>query len=136
MSLRVMSRWRKNGRLVRGRFFLMYFHFGNQNCWRYRRNRNGTGFGATISVENIRCIAGGHYFRQRDERRSNDIDAANQLIGTAVREDFVNNQRQHLKRLWLGAAGESEAAGNIVNQQAKRFSLLFHKFNQLASQLR
>src|ERR1700684_1849839 len=109
MSLRVMSRWRKNGRLVRGRFFLLHFHFGNQNCRRYSRNRNRTGFGATIPVENIRCVAGGHDLRQRDERRSNDIDATNQLIGTAVWENFVNNQREHLKCLWLRTAGESEA---------------------------
>ncbi len=41
----------------------------------------------------------------------------------------------HLERLGLAAAGEGEASGDIVNQQAKCFSLAFDFLDQFFAQL-
>ena len=56
-------------------------------------------------------------------------------IGAAVRVHFVNDQRLHLKRLRLAAAGERKSTGDIVNQQAKRFSLALDFLDQFFAQL-
>src|SRR5271163_3174980 len=130
-----MCRRRQDRRLVGGSFLLLYFHFRNQDGGRHGGNRHRAGLRAAVTIENIRRVAGGHDFGERDERRADDVHAAHQLVGPAVWKHFVNYQRQNLKRLGLLAAGESEAAGDVVNQQAEGLVLRLHQGDQLLAQL-
>ena len=68
-------------------------------------------------------VASGDNFGKRRQRSAHDIHAAHQFIRAAVGKNFVDDQRQNLKSLRLAAAGESEAAGDVVNEQAVRLVL-------------
>src|SRR5580700_4382294 len=128
------GRWQNRGP-VRGSLFLLHFQLGCENSGRGGRNRYGAGLRATVAVEYFRGIAGGHDFRERGQRRSDDIDAPDQFIRAAVGKHLVDHQREDLKGLRLSAPGEGETAGDVVNQQTERFSLLFDELDQLGAQL-
>src|ERR1700676_5599148 len=117
-----MSWRRQNRRFVGGRFFFLNFHFRNKNRGGRSGHRYQAGFRAAISVKSFHRVARGHNFRERNKRRAHNIYAAHELIGPTVRENLVNDERLHLKRLRLSAAGKRKSAGDIVNQKSKWFS--------------
>src|ERR1019366_6986599 len=133
--LRIVRGRRQNRRLVRGSFLLLDFHFRDQNGRSRGGNRHGARFGSAVSVEGFHRVAGGDNFGERNQRRANDVHAANEFVGAAVRVHFVNDQRLHLKRLRLAAAGERKSAGDIINQQAERFSLVVNFLDQFLAKL-
>src|SRR6185437_4180620 len=131
-----MRRRRENWRTIRGTFFLLHFQFRGQNGGRGGRNRNGAGLRAAITVEHFRSVACGYDFRECGQRCSDNIHAANQFIRTAIGEHFEYDERKYLEGLRLSSSGKRKAAGDIVNQQSKRFSLGLDELDQLCAQLR
>src|SRR5450432_1550584 len=111
-----MRRWRQNRWPVRRGGFLLYFEFGGEDRRSGGGNRHRAGLCSTITVENLRGIAGGHNLRQRSQRSTHNIDAANQFIRPPVSVHLVDYERFHLKSLRLAAAGERKSAGNVVDQ--------------------
>src|ERR1700692_4142323 len=106
--LDVVRRGRQNGRPIRGRLLLLHFQFGSKNGRGSGGDRHIAGFGAAVTVEDFRGVAGGDDFRQRGERRSDDIHTANELIRPAIGKDLVDHEGFHLERLRLAAGGGGE----------------------------
>ena len=79
------------------------------------RNRHRARFRSTIAIENFLFVFRADDFRQRHERRSDDIDAANELIRAPIRKNLVHDERSYLKCLGLATACNCESAGDIVN---------------------
>ena len=75
-------------------------------------------------------------FVSETKRRADNVDPADQFIRPAVGIHFVNDQRQHLESLRLGAAGKCKTAGDVVNEQAEWLFLFVDQIDQLLPELR
>src|SRR5215469_769038 len=131
-----MSGRRQDGRPIRGRLFFLNFQFGSKDCRGRGGNRDVTRFRAAVAVEYFRSVTGGDNLGEGGEWRADDVDAANEFIGTTIRENLVNDQRLNLESLRLTTPSKSEAAGDVVDQKAVRLVLLFDEFNELGAKLR
>src|SRR5215510_2557589 len=96
---------RQNWRPVGRRLLLLDFQLGGEDSRRGGGNGNETRFGATVAVDDFRRIACSDDLCESGEWSTDDVDAADQLIRTAVGENFVHDQGQDLESLRLAASG-------------------------------
>src|SRR5580704_19664984 len=129
------TRWWQNRRTLIAAAALLHFNFRKEHRGRGRRNGDAARFGAADAVENVLFVASEENLRERKQRRANDVHAADKFVGTAVRVNAINHHGQNLKRLRGGAAGEREAALNIVEIKAVGLTLVLNFFDEFGTQL-
>ena len=89
-----------------------------------RRHRHHAALGAAHAVEGLPLAAGGEDAAEGRQRRADQIDAAHQLHRPIVGIDAVDDVRQHVERVRNHAAGEGEAAFDVLEEEAERAALL------------
>src|SRR6266849_8205736 len=128
--------WRQDGLPLVRMPTLLHFHFGEEHGGSHGGDGNAATFRAADTVEDVLLVAGGHDAGKRGKRSSNNIHAADQLIGTAVGVDAINDHGQNLKGLGKLASGEGEAALNVVEVEAVGLALALHFVDELLAKLR
>src|ERR1700682_6067038 len=115
---------------------LLYFHFGKEHRRGDGGDRNAAAFGAADTVEDVLLVAGGHDAGERSERSADDVDAADQFIGTSIGVNAIYDHGQHLEGLRKLAGGEREATLNVVEVEAVWFTLALYFVDELLAELR
>ncbi len=105
---------------------LLHFHFGEEHGGSNGGNGNAAAFRAADTVEDVLLVAGGHDAGERGEGRADDIDAADQFIGTAIGVHAIDDYRQNLEGLGKLAGGEGEAALDVVKVEAVGLALALY----------
>ena len=117
-------RRRENRRPLGSSAPFLNLNFRKQHGRRSRSHRNLPGFSAANSVENLHGVSRHHNIVQGKQRRAHDIHSAHEFVRSAVGINAIYHHRQHLKGLRHRARSQCEAALNIVEIKAVRFSLL------------
>src|ERR1700732_1477790 len=126
---------RKNGRARVTVFSFLDFHIGEQHRRRGCGYRNAAGFSSANAVEDAGSVSGGGDPRQHRERGADDIDTADQFIGTPIRVNAPDHDGQNLERLRKIARGQSESALDVFEVEAVRLSLLLDFFDEAGAKL-
>src|SRR5260370_33895288 len=130
------TRWRQDRRTLVRMPALLHFHFGEEHGGSNGRNRNAAALRSANTVEDVLLVAGGHDAGESGERSADDVDAADQFVGTSVGIDAIDDYGQDLKGLWELAGGKREAALNVIEVQAVRLALALYFVDQFLAELR
>src|SRR6266704_3439225 len=130
------SRRRQQRRTLMLMCALLNFHLGEEHRRSHRRDRNLPALRSTHAVKYSRLISRRQNPRQRGQRRTHDVHAAHQFIGTPVRVYLVHKHRQHLERLRQRPRRQRKPSLNVVEVQAVGLALFLHFFNQLLPHFR
>ena len=95
---------------------------------------DGARLRAALAVEDFALVAGGEDALHGGERRADDADAADQLVGTAIDIDAPDDERNDLEGLRRAALRDGEAGGDVFKVEAVGLALLFGFVDQLLAQ--
>ena len=115
---------------------LFDFDLRDENARRHGGDRYPARFRTATAVEDGGIVPCCHDLREAGEGRADNIHAAHQLVGPAVRIDAVHHHRQHFEGLWPAARRRREATGNVVEKIPVRLVLLLAFQDEHFAQLR
>src|ERR1051325_10054603 len=111
--------WRAENRKALLRFlFLLHFDLANEQAWTRRRDRYPAGLRTADTVECFAIIACCDDTFECRERRSDEIDAANEFIRTAIGINAIDKDRQHVERIRDRTARQRKSAFDLLEPDA------------------
>ena len=129
------DRRRQKRRLVLLADPFLHLDLRDQDARRNRRDRNRPRFRTTGPVEDRRIVARVDDLGEARQRRAHDVNAAHQLIRSAIRVDLVDHHRQDLEGLGPHPPRAGEAAGDILEQKSVGLVLPLALFDQQSFEL-
>src|SRR5271170_5114926 len=99
---------REDGRTRCALRLALGFDFADQHGGSDGADRNAAGFGSADAVEDVGLVVGGEDAVERGLRSAYDANAADELIGSAVDVDAVDDERDDLEGLGRAAGSDGE----------------------------